>query len=153
MEPISMALLAALAAGAGGEAGRHAWEGLTALVRRPFRRDGVDEGGGPPPVSSGEAELTRLAQSPSDPERAQSLSTALAVRAALDADFRELLTSWRQEARLVRTGDGEVRNEISGGTMYGPVVQGRDVSGLSITMSAPPVAPRDSREAGEDGPG
>ncbi|WP_461034278.1 hypothetical protein [Streptomyces mayteni] len=150
MEPISTALLAALAAGAGGEAGRQTWEGLLALVRRPFRRGAVDDGDGPPSVSSGEAELRRLALAPSDPERAQTLSTALAVRAALDADFRGHLASWGQEARLVRTGDGEVRNEISGGTVHGPVLQGRDFSGLSITAPSLPVVPRDSRDAGEE---
>jgi hypothetical protein len=33
LEPISMGLLAALAGGAGGELGRQAWAGLSALVR------------------------------------------------------------------------------------------------------------------------
>lgn len=39
MEPVSVGLLAALAGGAGGELGRQVWAALSALVRRPFRRD------------------------------------------------------------------------------------------------------------------
>ncbi|MFD5317109.1 hypothetical protein [Streptomyces sp. NPDC127098] len=97
--------------------------------------------------------MTRLAQSPSDPERAQSLSTTLAVRATLDPDFCTRLETWRQEALRVRTGDGEVRNEISGGTLYGPIVQGRDFSGLSITASPPPAAPPPVRSEGGDDAG
>jgi hypothetical protein len=92
MDPVSVGLLVALAGGAGGEVGRQAWAGLGALVRRPFRRGG---GGQAPAVSAGEEELALLAADPGDQGRAQSLSTALAVRAAADEDFRTRLAAWR----------------------------------------------------------
>ncbi|MEV6008864.1 hypothetical protein AB0M29_18845 [Streptomyces sp. NPDC051976] len=136
MDPVSVGLLAALAGGAGGELGRQAWAGLTALVRRPFRRDAGEQA---PVVSSGEAELARLEQDPADDQQAQALSAALAVRAALDSDFRTGLEAWQAQAKLVRTGDGTLHNSISGGTQHGPVLQGRDFSGLSFT--APPSGP------------
>lgn len=59
MDPISVALLGALAGGAGGELGGQAWTGLTALVRRPFTR-GQDESAQAPAVSSGETELSAV---------------------------------------------------------------------------------------------
>ncbi|MFF9819734.1 hypothetical protein [Streptomyces sp. NPDC014006] len=136
MDPVSVGLLAALAGGAGGELGQQAWAGLTALVRRPFRRNAGEEA---PVVSSGEAELARLAQDPADQQYAQALSTALAVRAALDTAFRNGLAAWQEQAKLVSTGDSTVHNTISGGTQHGPVLQGRDFSGLSFTT--PPPAP------------
>ncbi|MDX3067591.1 MULTISPECIES: hypothetical protein [Streptomyces] len=139
MDPISVALLGALAGGAGGEAGRQAWAALTALVRSPLRggqRD-VEE-----PAGSGEAELVRLEEEPADPAHARSLSTALSERAATDAEFSAALQRWHDQARLVRTGDGEVSNTISGGTFSGPVLQGRDFSGTSFTTpAAPPPSP------------
>ncbi|MEV7130605.1 hypothetical protein [Streptomyces sp. NPDC093260] len=141
MDPISVTLLGALAGGAGGEFGRQAWAGLTALVRRP-------SGGGQgvpaqaPSASSGEAELVRLQQAPSDVARAQALSTALAVRAALDAEFSAALQQWREQAERVRTGDNQ--NTITGGTQYGPVVQGHTFSHLSFTTSTPPPPDSDT---------
>ncbi|MEU9307227.1 hypothetical protein [Streptomyces sp. NPDC048256] len=143
MEPISVALLAALAGGAGGEAGRQAWETLSELVRRPFRRDGSGDGDsdgdgntGARAAGSAEPELVRLAADPDDVALARALSTALAVRAAGDAEFRAGLVRWHQLAGSPHTGD--VHNEISGGTFTGPVLQGRDFSGLSFTTPAPP---------------
>jgi hypothetical protein len=141
MDPISVALLAALAGGAGGELGRQAWVGLTTLVRRPFTR-GHGESAQAPAVSSGETELVRLHEAPGDAARAQALSTALAVRAAVDAEFCSGLHQWHEQAKLVRTGDGDVHNTVSGGTQHGPVLQGRDFSGLSFTTTpSPPPAP------------
>ncbi|MFJ6784733.1 hypothetical protein [Streptomyces yangpuensis] len=136
MDPVSVGLLVALAGGAGGEVGRQTLAGLSALVRRPFRRgDGMD--GQDLPVSSGVAELVRLEQDPADRARAQELSTALAERAVLDTGFRTGLEAWHEQAKLVRTDDGEVNNTISGGTHH-VVLQGRNFSGLSITTSPPP---------------
>lgn len=143
MDPISAAALAALAGGVGGEAGRHAWQALSALIRRPFRQGEAD---GAPVVSSGEAELTALTQDPGETERAQRLSTALAVRAALDAEFRLALESWWRRAEPVSASQGAVTNRISGGTQHGPVVQGRDFSGLTITAHATPSATGDTQE-------
>lgn len=42
----------------------------------------------------------------------------------------------------MRTGDGDVHIEISSGTFSGPVLQGRDFSGISFTTPpSPPAAP------------
>ncbi|MFE4815250.1 hypothetical protein ACFRFU_02220 [Streptomyces sp. NPDC056704] len=135
MDPVSVTLLVALAGGAGGEVGKQAWTSLGALVRRPFRHTG--ESHQIRTMSSGEAELVALQQTPADPAMAQALSTALAVRAALDPDFQAGLQQWQEQARLVRTGDGETHNEISGGTFNGAVLQGRDFNGL--TFDTPPT--------------
>ncbi|MDX3642016.1 hypothetical protein [Streptomyces sp. MB09-02B] len=152
MDPVSLGLLAALAGGAGGELGRDVWAGLTALVRRPFRR-GEGEGAAPT-VSTGVPELTRLSQDPDDQLSAQALSTALAVRAALDSDFHMALVDWLRQAQTVPTDEGAVHNTISGGTQYGPVVQGRDFSGLIFT-STPARPPRPAGDEGhrDDTPG
>ncbi|MCX5559559.1 hypothetical protein OG219_26650 [Streptomyces sp. NBC_00038] len=136
MDPVSVGLLVALAGGAGGEVGRQAWTGLTALVRRPLRRG--EDGRGSSVFSSGEAELVRLGQAPGDASRAQALSTALAVRAAMDEDFHALLRQWYEGAKLVRTGDGGTHNTVTGGTFSGPVLQGRDFSGNSFGV--PPAS-------------
>ncbi|QJT05532.1 hypothetical protein G9272_38775 [Streptomyces asoensis] len=148
MEPISVALLAALAGGAGGEAGRQAWAALSELVRRPFRRDGDRDGDGDgdgntgaPAAGSAEPELVRLAAAPDDATLARALSTALAVRAARDADFQAGLRRWHELAGTLHADEvhtGDVHSEITGGTFAGPVLQGRDFSGLSFTTPAPP---------------
>ncbi|MFD0271364.1 hypothetical protein ACFVGY_33060 [Streptomyces sp. NPDC127106] len=138
MDPISVAVLVALAGGAGGEVGKQAWAGLSALVRRPFRR-GQGESPEAPVVGSGEAELARLEQAPDDPTRAQALSDTLAARAAADPDFSAGLQQWwHEQVKLVRTGDGDVDNEISGGTFHGQVLQGRDYSNISFSTPPPP---------------
>ncbi|MFJ8435316.1 hypothetical protein ACIQ9P_28875 [Kitasatospora sp. NPDC094019] len=123
MDPTAVELLTALAGGDGGEAGREAWAELGALVRRPFEAA--------PAVSSGEAQWVALGRAPNEVARAHELSTALAVRAALDAEFRADLVRWQEQARSVRTGQGTVNNSISGGTFHGSVaiVQGRDFHG------------------------
>jgi hypothetical protein len=140
MDPISIGLLAALAGGAAGELGRQAWAGLSALVRQPFRR-GRDAATAPQ-VSTGELELTALRQAPDDQARAQALSAALAARSSLDPDFDAGLRQWHEAARLIPREDGDVRNSISGGNQYGPVLQGRNFSGLSFnTQPPPPAAP------------
>ncbi|MCI4046132.1 hypothetical protein [Streptomyces sp. TRM75563] len=149
MDPVSVGLLAALAGGVGGEVGRQTWAGLSALVRHPFQSG---RGSGQvPAASSGEAELVALDQAPADVTRAQALSTALAVRAAVDEEFRAELRQWHEQAKLVRNGDGKVINTISGGTQNGPVMQGRDFSGISVTTAPPPPAvPGDSTPRRQD---
>lgn len=142
MEPISMALLGALAGGLGGEAGKQAWNGLGALVRRPFRRTD-----GSPVVTLGETELAMLQADADDLERRHALSSTLAVRAALDPAFGADLRHWHEEAKAVdlsRTGDGEVTNTILGGTFHAQVHQGRDFTGTTVnvapSVSAPPAS-------------
>lgn len=140
MDPISVGLLLALSGGAGGEIGRQTWAALSVLVRRPFRGGHGTED--VPGVSTGDAELAELERSPADAARAHALSTALAVRAAVDAEFRTSLEEWRAQARHVCSGDGEVNNSISGGTFHGPTLLGRDFSNTSFAAApAPPTDP------------
>ncbi|WP_240152085.1 hypothetical protein [Streptomyces mobaraensis] len=123
MDPISASALAALVGGAGGEAGRQLWQSLAALVRRPFSDDAPE----PSPtlqLSTAEPELTALQNATGDPARAQALATALANRAAADAEFRRNLEEWWQRARPLATSSGNVHNNISGGAHYAPVLQG-----------------------------
>ncbi|MFJ9420272.1 hypothetical protein ACIRPT_39895 [Streptomyces sp. NPDC101227] len=148
MDPISAGLLAALAGGVGGELGRQVWAGLGALVRRPFQR--VEGGGQLPAMSPGETELARLEEQPDDPMRAQALSAALTMRAAADTDFRVQLQQWLAQATaLVHNVGGETRNEISGGTFHGPVLQGRDFSESSFTTRTPPSPAPGDAELGQ----
>ena len=141
MDPVSVALLAALAGGAGGELGRQTWASLTALVRRPFTQ-GQREPLSDATVSSGQAELDRLQAEPHNTALAQALSMALTARTACDASFSAGLHQWYEQAKLVRTGDGEAHNTVSGGNQYGPVIQGRDFSGLSFTTTPTPPTSR-----------
>ncbi|MCX4806935.1 hypothetical protein OG594_35845 [Streptomyces sp. NBC_01214] len=132
MDPISTELLTALAGGVGGEAARQAWAWLRTLVGRPAAADSA--------IVSGEAELDALEQAPADVDRAQALSTTLAQRAAVDPDFRTGLERWYQQIEVSKTGDGDVHIEISGNPkFYGPVLQGRDFSGVSF--GSPPASP------------
>jgi hypothetical protein len=134
MDPISASLLVAAATGAGGEMGRHLWSALRGLVRS-----------GP---ATGEAELAALSQAPDDVERARALSEALNRRAEQDPTFRADLTQWQQQAHLLRIGDGNAHNAISGGTQHGPVVQGRDFSGITFNtpvQGRPPHPPSADR--------
>ncbi|WP_308381401.1 hypothetical protein [Streptomyces sp. OfavH-34-F] len=135
MDAITAAALTAMAGSVGTDAGRQAWQGLTALVRRPFRRapSADTDSAGEPAISSGERELAELEREPADPLRAQALATALGVRAALDGEFRDLLDAWWREARE-RTG-GEVSNSVSGGTQNAPVLQGRDFSQITFHLA------------------
>ncbi|MFF9819279.1 hypothetical protein [Streptomyces sp. NPDC014006] len=139
MDQIAVDLLTRLAEGAAGEIGTRIWAGLSALVRRPFRQG---DGASAPELSSGEAELVALEREPGVPERAQHLSTALAVRSALDADFRDALQQWHQQAQvqLLQAGADGTSSHISGGTFNAPVQQGRDFSNISFNLPAPPPA-------------
>ncbi|QDY78200.1 hypothetical protein [Streptomyces qinzhouensis] len=141
MDPITAATLAALAGGLGSEAGRHAWQGLTALVRRPFQRgsaQGTEEDGSLQ-VSSGELEVAALESDPADPLRAQALATALGVRAALDGEFRVLLEEWRRQSGP--ESGGGVHNSVTGETRDSTVVQGQYFSGLTFNMTRNPATP------------
>lgn len=135
MDPITAAALTALAGSLGGDAGRQAWQGLTALVTRPFRQGSSPDvpPEGSPGISSGELEVAELESNPADPQRAQALATAIGVRAALDGEFRALLEEWWHDAQ---SGSGsEVHNSISGGTQNAPVIQGGDFYGLTFNMN------------------
>ncbi|CAL9508555.1 hypothetical protein SUDANB145_03569 [Streptomyces sp. enrichment culture] len=126
MDPIAAGLLVAVATGAAGEAGRQLWDVLGRLVRRaPEPGDGTPDTRVP---ATGEAELAALDEAPHDMERARRLSEALGHRAVHDSEFRAELAQWQHQARILRTGDGETSNTISGGVQHGPVLQGRDFS-------------------------
>ncbi|WP_328223208.1 MULTISPECIES: hypothetical protein [unclassified Streptomyces] len=130
-----MGLLAALAGGAGGELGRQTWDGLSALVRRPFRgADGAN--GADATAGSGVAELEELQQDPDSGQRARKLSKALERRAERDPGFRTDLATWHGQAKKVHS-QGSVHNTISGGTQNGPVLQGGNFTGVSFTTSPP----------------
>jgi hypothetical protein len=130
VDPISASLLVAVATGAGGEVGRQFWAALQGLVRR----NQAEEAAGPPGQATGQAELTSLSEAPHDVERARALSEALSSRAEQDPLFRANLTQWHQQAQTLRTGDGYTSNTISGGSQNGPVVQGRDFSGITFNV-------------------
>ncbi|WP_105973053.1 hypothetical protein [Streptomyces geranii] len=122
MDPIAPELLMALAGGTAGAAGQQIWASLRDLVRR---RSPVGE-------PRGEGELTSLGEAADSPTRARELAEVLALRARQDPAFAQALDTWRREAEALdgtRTGSGDVRNEISGGTVQGPVVQARDING------------------------
>lgn len=130
MDPISAGLLVAIATGAAGEARTQLWAVLTGLVRR----SPGDATAQPDAISSnhGESELALFAESPNDLYRARALSEALRRRAAHDEYFRADLIQWHQRAQALRTGDGQTNNTISGGSQNGPVLQGRDFSGINF---------------------
>lgn len=145
MDPVTIgAVLLAIVSGAAGEAGSRLWAGLSALVRRPFRhgqysRDTVVQ------ARSGEAELAALEQAPNDQGRAVALAEMLVARADVDSGFRQALEDWWTQASQVSSREGSVTNVISGGTQHGPVIQGRDFTGLTFG-SAPPLPPRPTQE-------
>lgn len=122
MDPIAPELLMALAGGTAGAAGQQIWTSLRELVTR--RRSG----GAP----QGEGELMALAQAADSDERAIELAEVLRLRAEDDSGFaraiQSLLTD-SEKLHFTSTGSGDVRNEISGGTVHGNVVQARDVHG------------------------
>ncbi|MFD4525265.1 hypothetical protein ACFWP7_15350 [Streptomyces sp. NPDC058470] len=130
MDPISASLLTAVATGAGGQMGLQLWEALRGLVRGGR----AEEAAGSPDPATGEDELTSLSEAPHDLERARALSEALRRRAEQDLLFRTNLMQWQQQAQLLRTGDGNTTNTISGGSQGGPVVQGRDFSGINFNV-------------------
>ena len=141
MDPVTIgAVLAAIAGGAGGALGSQLWAGLSALVRRPFRRAHAS-GDSAAALPSGSAELAALEQSPSDQRRAVALAKVLVARADADGEFRDALAAWWAQASQIEIS-GDVTNTISGGTFSGPVLQGRDFTGL--TFGSPAASPPDS---------
>ncbi|MFB8773923.1 hypothetical protein [Streptomyces broussonetiae] len=67
--------------------------------------------------------------------RAQALGAAPAARSSLEPDFGANLRQLHAGAKLIFEAEGGVRNSISGGNLYGPVLQGRNLSGLSFSRS------------------
>ncbi|WKX72179.1 hypothetical protein [Streptomyces sp. XD-27] len=121
MEPIAPELLMALASGTAGAAGQQIWTSLRDLVRR---RTDAEPGG--------EGELTALAAAVGSVERvarAERLAQVLAEWARQDSAFADALRAWRQDAvDAMRTGPGDVHNEVSGGRQE-TVILARDIHG------------------------
>lgn len=144
MDPVTIgAVLLAIVGGAGGELGSRLWDGVSALVRRPFRHGQAAATSATAvavPPQDGEAELAALKQSPADKGRAEALARVLLARADTDPEFRQGLEGWWEQAGPIRTGEGNVTNTIIGSTTYGQVLQGRDFNG-PITFGAPSAAP------------
>ena len=100
----------------------------------------------PTALPPGQEELTALQQSPRDQQKAAELAQALLARADADAGFGQALQQWWEYAEPIRASLGDVTNTISGGTQYGPVLQGRDFSNLTFGASPalPPTPPEGS---------
>lgn len=137
MDPVTIsALILAVVSGVASEASGKLWDGLTALVHRPFKgRRGAES-----PLaleSGGVAELMAVEQAPVEESRALLLAQVLVDRANSDLSFRTELESWIAKANHVRFEAGSVTNTVSGGVQHGPVLQGRDFSGLTFNSGTP----------------
>ena len=143
MDPVSVGLLLSVAGGVGGAVGTQAWQGLVALVKRPFAHSSELE----VTAASGLDELDALQREPGDREAAARLASVLRARAEVDGGFRTAMQAWLAQAHAAfPASTGDVHNEISGGTQHGPVLQGRDFSGITIGVgggatTAPPAGP------------
>jgi hypothetical protein len=147
MDPVTLgAVLLAVVTGISEALSGQLWYGVVSLVRRQGHPNKTS-GGDAAAVPSGEAELAALQQAPDDQQRAVALAEVLLARADADEGFRQALMSWWEETEPIRAGIGNVTNTISGGTQYGPVLQGRNFSNLSFGASpAPP--PQKGPDAG-----
>ena len=144
MDPVTLgAVLLAVVTGASEALGGQLLERLSSLIKRPSRRKAA--AGGQVPVSSGEAELAVLRQEPGDQRTAVALAEVLLARASSDNEFGEALREWWAQAEPVRASLGDVTNTVSGGTQYGPVLQGRDFTNLTFgaPITPPPAPPGD----------
>jgi hypothetical protein len=140
MDPITVgAVLVAVATGVSEALGGQLWAGVIALVRRPWH-GGKGRRGELPTAPPGEAELAALRAAPGDQQKAVALAEVLLARAEADPGFGQALREWWEQAAPVREKTGDVANTVSGGTFSGPVLQGRDFTGL--TFGAPTAAPR-----------
>ena len=149
MDPLTIGtVLAAVAGGVGGSLGSQLWDAVCALVRRPRGRDHA-AGDTAAALPSGEAELAALKQAPADQRRAAALAEVLIARADADGEFREALEAWWAQASQIRFG-ADVTNAIAGGTFHGPVVQGRDFTGLTFGSAAPAPPPRSPQDDGNE---
>jgi hypothetical protein len=157
MDPVAIgAVLLAILSGASEGLGGKLWDGVVALVRRPFRKDvPAGDTAGVARVDPGTAELAALQQAPGNQQRAVALAEVLLARSAADAGFRRALQAWWDQAEPIRASTGGVSNVISGGTQQGPVLQGRDFSNLSFGVSPPSAPPEDPGPAlvADDGGG
>ncbi len=146
MDPLTIgAVLLAIISGAGEGLGAQLWKGALSLVRRPSHRKAAADVSATATTAmpTGETELTALQQAPTDEQRAVALAKVLLARAGADAEFRQALEAWWEQAGPIRASIGDVSNTISGGTQQGPVFQGRDFSNISFgaAPAGPPSVP------------
>ena len=147
MDPVSVgAVLAAIAGGVGGAMGSQLWAGVSALVRRPFQR--AHHAAGTTTLPSGAAELAALERAPGDQAAGLALAEVLVARAEADAEFAGELEAWWAQASQFPITSGDVTNMIRGGSFSGPVIQARDIVGLTFGTpmpSSPDSAPPNYR--------
>ncbi|MCA6091012.1 hypothetical protein LE181_02335 [Streptomyces sp. SCA3-4] len=123
MDPIAPELVVAPGYGTAGAAGQQIWFALRNLVGRRPDPEGTPDGEGEP---------VALDEAAHSVDRAWEPAEALAERGRQDPVFARALETWRRGAEALpelRTGTGEVRDEISGGTFQGATVQARDING------------------------
>lgn len=131
MDPVSVELLLAIAGGAAGAAGTGAWQGLVALVKRPFVHTPEDE-----EATAALDALAALQQESGDRVAAGKLASVLQARAGVDAGFRDAVQTWLDRAYEELSGNsGNTHSEISGGTQHGHLLMGRDFSSIRLGAS------------------
>lgn len=147
MDPVTIgAVLLAIISGASEGLGGRLWDGVVALVRRPFPRRAQVGGSADARAdgASGEMELAALEHDPTGEQRAVALASVLLARADADNGFKHALEAWWEQASSIRSGSGNVTNRISGGTQQGPILQGRDFTHVTFgaaQVAQPPVPP------------
>jgi hypothetical protein len=148
VDPVSVALLLAVAGGMGGALGEQVWKGLGSLLARPFHRGDAARHPKSAAVVGGGEEFAALAAAPGDRAAAERLAGALAARAGADAGFRQVLETWREQAERAYPAAGSTVNHISGGTFHGPVIQGGTATGFSFGV--PPAPPASGASRADD---
>lgn len=129
MDPVSVELLLAVVGGVGGAVGTEAWQGLVALVKRPFAHSAENEA----MAASGLGALAALQQESGNRVAAAELASVLQARAEADADFGDALQAWLDRVRgAFPAGAGDTHNEIRSGTQYRHVLMGRDFSSITL---------------------
>lgn len=144
MDPVTLgAVLTAVVTGTSEALSAQLWSDLLSLIRRSGR--GKRAAGDQAALPRGEPELMALQHAPHDHQKAVALAELLLARAKADADFSSALAAWWGRAEPVQANTGDVTNTISGGTQYGPVVQGRNFGSITFGPNPPrsPAQPRD----------
>ncbi|TDE39937.1 hypothetical protein E1295_32550 [Nonomuraea mesophila] len=112
--PTLAAIVSAIVGGAAGEAGKHAWTSLTALVRRRF--------------GDGDAAVAALEQI--DAQSPEEVTKVLVDHAKADAEFEQALIAWTTNTMHFIQYEHDVHNTIAGHAhISGPVIQAGDVLG------------------------
>lgn len=127
MDPISLAVLAALAGGAGGELGRQAWAGLTGVIRRrrnasrttPDTPSPSGDGAGDAtavqdePATPTQAALAALEEQPNDLSRAGELERTLRAQQETDPDFARAMAMWAASFQATLAADPEAAEALA----------------------------------------